>query len=67
MGNKISVHIAENGLGRAEVYNGQDAHYIKYYDQNGVHFHTEHFPDKSIHFVEDAAYNWSVGVKVLHG
>lgn len=67
MGNRISTFFAENGTGRAEVCHAQDSHYIEYYDQNGVHFHTEHFPNRSINFVEDVAYNWTVGVKVLHG
>jgi hypothetical protein len=54
-------------MGRAEVYHGHDAHYIEYYDQNGNMFHTEHFPGRSIHYVEDAAENWTLGIKQLNG
>lgn len=38
---------------------------IDYYDDVGHKFFTEEYPDKSIHYVEDAAYNWSVGIKEL--
>ena len=67
MGNKVSTFFAENNLGRAEVFHGHDSHYIEYYDQNGVLFHTEHFQGKSIHYVEDAAENWALGIKQLNG
>lgn len=67
MGNKVSTFFAENNLGRAEVFHGHDSHYIEYYDQNGILFHTEHFQGKSIHYVEDAAENWALGIKQLNG
>jgi hypothetical protein len=44
-----------------------DYYYIDYYDQGGNKFYTETFPGKSIHYVEDAAENWSINTKVLHG
>jgi hypothetical protein len=67
MGNKISTFFAENNMGRAEVYHDHAAHYIEYYDQNGNMFHTEQFPGRSIHYVEDAAENWTLGIKQLNG
>ena len=47
----------------------RDAFYsITYKDKNGVNIGTEDFPYKSIYFVEDAAENWTLGIKqVLFG
>lgn len=54
---------------RAEVMRNDAGayYYIDFYDASGNKFHTEAFPGKSIHFVEDAAVNWTQGIKVLHG
>jgi hypothetical protein len=66
----ISTYFKENAhSARAEVMRNTagDYYYIDYYDQGGNKFYTETFPGKSIHYVEDAAENWSINVKVLHG
>ena len=43
----------------------QDRMFIVEYYNNGTKFHTEEYPDKSIHYVEDAAENWALGIKKL--
>jgi hypothetical protein len=34
---------------------------------NGLIFHTEKFEGHSLHYVENAAENWALGIKVLNG
>lgn len=66
----ISTYFKENAQSaRAEVMRNEAGqyYYIDYYDAGGTKFYTETFPDKSLHYVEDAAENWSLNVKVLHG
>ena len=39
-------------------------HYcLEYYTSEGIQYHIEVFEGKSIHYVKDAAYNWSIGIK----
>jgi hypothetical protein len=38
---------------------------ITYKDKHGVRIGVEDFPHKSIHYVEDAAENWTLGIKQL--
>jgi hypothetical protein len=38
---------------------------ITYKDTNGVRIGTEDFPYKSLRYVEDAAENWTLGIKQL--
>lgn len=52
---------------RAEVILRNDEYLIEYYDAAGDLFQTESFPGKSVHFVESAAENWTLGIKVLNG
>ena len=55
----ISTHFKENAhASRAEVLKNE---------AGGNKFYTETFPGKSVHFVEDAAENWALNVKVLNG
>lgn len=66
----ISTHFKENAQSaRAEVLKNEagDYYFIDYYDAGGNKFYTEAFPGKSIHYVEDAAENWALNVKVLNG
>ena len=39
---------------------------IDYYDDEGHWFFCEEYADKSIHYVEDAAQNWTLGIKQLN-
>lgn len=67
MGKKISTYFADDGRGRAEVHFDfkQELAYIKYFDDTGKLFFTEEFPKNSLAYVEDAAENWSLGIKQL--
>lgn len=68
MQHKVNQLLGEKGgqTLRAEIYSDVDGYSIKYFI-NGNLQTTESFPDKSIHFVEDAAENWISGIKVLNG
>jgi hypothetical protein len=47
---------------------GDHSYYsITYKDKDGVRLGTEDFPFKSLQYVEDAAENWTLGIKVLYG
>ena len=66
----ISTYWAGDGdKGRAEVHKNIEEHssFIRYYDNTNTLFFTEEFPNKSIHYVEDAAENWALGIKKLEG
>jgi len=67
MGKKLTTYYTPDNKGHCEVYYDfkEELAYIKYYDQNGKMFFTEDFPNKSIHFVNDAAENWCSGIKKL--
>ena len=52
---------------RAEVVNEDGIYSIRYYDPRGVLFKTESFEGKALNYVEDAAENWTLGIKVLYG
>jgi hypothetical protein len=63
----ISTYFADNNAGRAEVQKSQDGYIIEYYDSAGALMQSESFVGKSIHYVEDAAENWALGIKQLNG
>ena len=66
----ISTFFKENAdSARAEVLRNEAGGYycIDYFDAGGNKFFTEAFPNKSVHYVEDAAENWARNVKVLKG
>ena len=67
MGRKLSTYYSEIGKGYCEVHMDfkEEMAYIKYFDNNGKMFFTEDFPEKSIHYVNDEAENWCVGIKKL--
>lgn len=53
--------------GRAEIYKSpHKGYYIEYYRADGNLITTEYFPNHSIHYVEDAAENWTLGIKLLN-
>ncbi len=43
----------------------KEEYYIEY-KKDGEVYHVETFPGKSIYYVEDAAYNWAVGLKKIN-
>jgi len=65
----ISTHHSDLGEGYAEVWFDfkEELAFIKYLDDNGVMFFEESFPNNSISYVEDAAENWTTGIKKLEG
>lgn len=60
----ISDYFKTTG-GKASVYidTKKKEHFIVYFTPRGAIINTEHFPGKSIHYVEDAAENWALGIK----
>jgi len=54
-----------NESGRiAVVATDPSGHYcLEYYTSEGIPYHIEVFEGKSLHYVQDAAYNWSIGIK----
>lgn len=56
-----------DGNARAEVVKDVNSYRIDYYDVQGNLMQSELFPGRSVHYVEDAAENWTTGIKVLHG
>lgn len=50
----------------AEIYQDESGYKIRY-NVNGNVVKEETFYDKTIHYVEDAAKNWLVGIKTLNG
>lgn len=69
MGKKINTVYSDTGKGWCEIHldSKNESFYIKYFDEWGRHFFTEDFPDKALTYVQDAAENWSVGIKRLEG
>ena len=64
----ISKYYKDDGT-VAEVHNNQIEpskvyNYIVYKNKDGI-FHKEVFHDKSVHYVEDAAENYALGIKEL--
>jgi len=67
MGKKIKTVYPDQGKGWCEIHldSKDESLYIKYFDEGGHRFFTEEFPNKSMHYVQDAADNWASGIKKL--
>lgn len=68
MGRKLSTYYAdipENGYCEVHFDYKEEYAYVKYFDGNNKMFYTEDFKGKSIRYVEDAAENWALGIKIL--
>lgn len=65
MGKHLSTYYTDDDTGYCEVHFDfkDEIAYIKYFDQNGKQFYLEEFPNKSITYVNDAAENWTLGIK----
>lgn len=67
----ISTYFKENAgqTSRAEVCKNEagNYYYIDFYDFSGEKVRTEAFVGRSLQYVEDAAENWTLGIKVLLG
>lgn len=66
MKKQISTHFHEEApsMLRAEVFEENGVFGIQYMKGDTV-FNEERFPGKSIHYVEDAAENWALDIKVI--
>ena len=54
----------KSGGGSAQVrQNEKDEYFVLYFDEKGNVIDSEKFPGKSVHYVEDAAENWALGIK----
>lgn len=64
---KISTYYTDDNKGYCNVILNlkTEMFYIEYYDSNNKLFFSEEFPNKSLHYVEDAAENWALGIKKL--
>lgn len=67
MGKKLSTYYSDTDKSYCEIHINykEEVAYIKYFDDNGKRFFTEEFPNKSLRYVEDAAENWTMGIKKL--
>ena len=67
MSRKLSTYHSDQGKGYCEVHMNfkEELAYIKYFDNNDRQVFTEDFPNKSVHYVNDAAENWAVGIKKI--
>ena len=67
MNRKLSVYESNDGLGYVEIWFDfkEECGRLEYYDDNGTMFFTEEFPNKSIHYLNDAAENWASGIKKI--
>lgn len=63
----ISEWETSDDRGKAVIFysDSEEMFFIEYFDNKGHRFYTEEFPDKSIYYVEDAAQNWTLGIKKL--
>jgi hypothetical protein len=57
--------VDETGYCQIHFDSKNEMFYIKYFDENNRMFFTEEFPNKSIHYVRDAAANWVAGIKKI--
>jgi len=63
----LSEYVSEqSNLMSARVCKNDNIFVIEYVKDGNV-FQTESFPGKSLRYVEDAAENWAIGIKVLNG
>jgi hypothetical protein len=64
----IETHFKEESTGhaRAEIYEASNGFSIRYIDPSGNLLKTETHPGKSLQWVEDAAENWALGIKLLN-
>lgn len=67
MGKKLSTWHSQLNDDYCEIHFDykEEYAYIKYFNPNGKVVFTEDFKGKSIHYVNDAAENWTTGIKKL--
>lgn len=63
----ITTYYSEDGSKANVIHDNNKAeYYVEYIDNQDNIFYTEDFPGKSVHYVEDAAENWALGIKELN-
>jgi hypothetical protein len=67
MGKKLSTFYKDDSKSFCEIHVDlkEEMFYIKYFDNKGNRFCVEDFPGRSLRYVEDAAENWTLGIKVI--
>lgn len=65
MSNEISTFYKDNGDYCVVYKTGPQSYAIDYYTSTGAKITEEHFPVNSLNYVEDAAENWTLGIKKL--
>lgn len=66
MGKRLSTYHKGDEFCEIHIDLKEEMFYIKYFDQNGKNYFIEEFPNKSLHYVSDAAENWTLGIKSVH-
>lgn len=62
----VSVYYTKKNEEARVVHTFEDGEYfIEYANSDGKIFYTETFPGKSLSYVEDAAENWTLGIKEI--
>ena len=63
----LSTYYSDIGQDYAEIHVNlkEEFFYIEYHSDDKKIFHTEDFVGKALRYVEDAAENWALGIKIL--
>lgn len=64
---RVSSHLAEEGRRRAEVHDDGTNQTIKYFDNNGILYHTKISDSQTISEMQSEAAKWASEIKVLNG
>ena len=58
---EISTYDKEDNKGKAVVYvnTKEELTFVNYYDESDEFIKTTEFPNKSLRYAEDAAFNWA--------
>tara|TARA_B110000908_G_scaffold72905_1_gene87928 strand:+ start:1260 stop:1496 length:237 start_codon:yes stop_codon:yes gene_type:complete len=67
MGKHLSTYYKDHSKAYCEIHVDmkEEMFYIKFYNDSGKQFFVEEFPNKSHRYVEDAAENWALGIKLI--
>ena len=71
MGKKLSTYYCGDDTNgqfcEVHVDFKEERFYVKYFDEAGSLMQVEDLPNKTLRYVEDAAENWTLGIKKLTG
>ena len=60
----LSEHFSDDGSRHATI-KLVDEHFVIDFYLDNKYYHTIEFQNKSIHYAEEAAENWALGIKIL--